>query len=364
MLLGDPDERRVDYVRALKHAERAQVSLPVAGFEVGLILSANRPGVTQDPPRAAAAIRTAANAGHGLAQYMYGVMLEAGYGGLARDEAAALQWFTRSADQGVSPARLRTGEALAFGQLGSRIDRERGVRLLEEAAEGGERAAVNLLGEVYAASAAEGDRRRAVQYFTKAAELGDPAAQSNLGLAYLTGFGVPEDAARGSIWLSKSAASGYAPGQYALGVSYLARERDRDEESAVRSITASAGQGFAPAMNQLCELAFLQRGGLRLDGPAASWLTAGVRQGQPACLYVEALRIERGFSRPAESTSVDLLRRAAELGYHYAELDLGQLYLLGRHVPLDPNAGRAWLERAAAHGNLRARQLLDQAGLN
>lgn len=365
-LLDNADRSQPDFADALVHAEAARGELPRAGFEVGLILFRDRPGVPRDLPRAAAAFQSAAAAGHPEAQYLYAICLEAGLG-VARDPATAMRWLEKAAEQGVPMAQAQVGEAYAYGLMGVAPDRSRALPLLEAAARGGEVSAYNTVGVLLSASAtSDGELRRVIEYFRKGAELGDPPAAFNIGVAYLDGVGVIRDQRQGVTWLTRSADAGHAPAQYYMGLLHQVGEVvPRDDGAAVRRLEQAAAQGYAPAVNDLCTLAFLNKAGLSLEvAMEPAWLSAGMSGKQSACLYVAAIRALRGIgASPDPDLGVSLLRESAELGYHYAESDLGQLYLLGRYVPLDPALGRDWLIRAANDGNKRARELLQQADL-
>lgn len=354
-----------DFVKALRYAVMAEQTLPRAGFEVGFILLTGRAGVTADPPRAAGALQRAAKSGHALSQYLYATCLQAGVG-VPKDLTAAIPWLQMAADQELPMARLRLGEVYAFG-LGTPPDRARAMQWFEKAAKDAEPGALNAIGILYSEDGSTlNNIERAAEYFKRAAAQGDPAGKLNLGAAYLLGRGVPRDDSLALRWLTESADQGKALAQYLLGLLQLgAGDIPINDSEAIRRFRQAVLQGNPAAMGMLCELSMLGRGGLRMDNADLTKpMQDGISENEAACLYVAAIRLERGLLGPQDSRKgLELLRQSAELGYHYAELNLGQLYLLGRYVPLDAMEGRRWLERAAAHGNLNAQQLLHQAGL-
>ena len=102
-----------------------------AQFALGTMYLAGRreAGVAKHPARALEWLSAAARQGHKLAQYRVGVMHEAGLGGLAKDEAKALGWFSnvvaQSSGQLTHIARLpiarmhRRGEGGGGGWWGA-----------------------------------------------------------------------------------------------------------------------------------------------------------------------------------------------------------------------------------------------------
>jgi TPR repeat protein len=92
--------------------------------------------------------------------------------GVPEDDAEAVKWYRKAAEQ---------GNAQAQSNLGLMYDNGEGVP--EEDAE-------------------------AVKWIRKAAEQGDPRAQFHLGLMYAKGKGVPEDDVAAYAWYSVAAASG------------------------------------------------------------------------------------------------------------------------------------------------------------
>ena len=99
------------------------------------------------------------------------------------------------------------------------------VRWCRKAAEQGLAAAQYMLGFMYAEG--EGvpeDDAEAAKWFRKAAEQGDVEAQSRLGFMYVEGEGVPEDDAEAVRWYRKAAEQGLAHAQFMLGFMYAEGE--------------------------------------------------------------------------------------------------------------------------------------------
>jgi TPR repeat protein len=359
-----------DYSIALRYAEKAQASIPEAGLEVGLILSSGRPGVAPDPFRGAVAFERAARAGSPTSQYLYALCLQTGTG-VARDAAAAIPWLQKASEQGLPMARLRLGQAWYFGD-GVPKDYGRALALLEQAAEASEPGAFNTLGLYYSDGVAiSPDFACAAQYFRRGAEQGDVHAQLNYGSALLMGHGVPVNEREAARWLTLAADAGNVTAQYLVGLLSLSGSGvPVDVTAGVRRVQQSASGGFPLAFDELCDLSIRERSGIRMDAAEFTpTLQAGTARNQPACLYIQAVRLNGGILGPRDAVqAVELLKRAAEGGYHQAELDYGRQFLamVGQvdasyEAELLANA-RHWLTRAAEHGSKQAEQLLAQQG--
>jgi TPR repeat protein len=113
--------------------------------------------------------RIAAEAGNGKAQFKLGLMYAEGKY-LPRDDAEAVKWYRKAADQGNSKAK---------GLLGGMY-----IRIRDDA--------------------------EAMKWFRKAAEQGDAKAQIILGRMFSEGQGVPRDDVEAIEWYRKAASQGDA----------------------------------------------------------------------------------------------------------------------------------------------------------
>jgi hypothetical protein len=95
---------------------------------------------------------------------------------------------------------------------------------------------------------------------------------------------------------------------------------------------------------------------------AAEWHAAAARQGHVAAMIALGYQYERGEGvAPDPPRAVELYRRAAEAGSSDGMFLLARTYTSGKGVArADPAQARAWLERAAAAGNLEAKASLAQ----
>lgn len=199
-----PDKGCDEYARA------AQLGQLAAAYQAGLCKART------DPALAKALIERAAAAGHPGAEELIG---RACIEGEKKDSACALKW-------------------------------------LERAAAKGRPSAMSLLGWIYTNDPERQDLAKAVNYYRAAADAGDEAAQNNLGEFYETGRGVSPDATQAFSWYARAAESGFAPAQlnvarlYAAGTG-VARDAARAREWAEQA----KGQGLAQAQDLLDWLA-------------------------------------------------------------------------------------------------------------
>jgi len=361
-----PDETRsLNWMR--KAADAGQ---PVAAVAVGLTLAEGRPGVPADLATGARYFERAAHGGNALGQYLYATCLFYG-AGVAKDQPAAIPWLQKASDQGLSVAQQRLGEAYYFGD-GIPVDYRRALALFEQAAAQGEPAAFNMLGKYYADGlAVSADHARAVDYYRKGAERGDPNAQLNLGSSYALGEGLAQDDREAMRWLTLSADGGNRIAQSLVGLNLLyGIGAARDVPAGIRRLQQSAEAGFAPALDMLCRVSQQSLGVLRFDSPEFTpTLEAGLANEQPACVYLQFLRLYKGILVAADKEqALDLLERSAKAGYPIAELDYGSFFLglVGREDPSHDAkliaVARFWITRAAEHGSAAAVQLMKDQG--
>jgi TPR repeat protein len=119
-----------------------------------------------------AEIRTGADKGDAKAQYELGRAFFSGTLGVAKDEAEAVKWFRKAAEQNVADAQFSLGVCYAIGQGVTKDDAE------------------------------------AVKWFRKAAEQNYARAQYNLGVCYDSGEGVAKDEVEAYKWWLLAAGQG------------------------------------------------------------------------------------------------------------------------------------------------------------
>src|ERR1700677_439743 len=196
------------------------------------------------------------------------------------------------------------------------------------------------------------------------ADSGDAAAQFALGKAYESGNGVPKRTDQAALWYRKAADQGNQKAQSNLGLLYWFGDGvEQDKAEAVRWYRKAARQGDANAMFNL-GAAYYNGEGIGLnDTLAYAWFLLSSQAGNPsgqdaakrsrgehgvagfadACIAIGQM-FEKGEGLPKNFESAAAwYRKAAELGYGEAQLDLAALYMNAS----DYTQARSWCETAA-----------------
>ena len=167
-----------------------------------------------------------------------------------KDDAEAVRWWKRAAEQ---------GDVTAEGNLGTAYGLGMGVPK---------------------------DEVESVRWHTKAAENGNAASQFSLGMFYLQGAGVPKDEAEGVKWLRKSAEQGNADGEFWLGAAYYSGNGvAKDTAEALRWYRKAGDQGNAAAQYDLGQAYNLGNGVEKDTAEAARWWQKAAEQGLAKAQY-------------------------------------------------------------------------------
>ena len=98
-------------------------------------------------------------------------------------------------------------------------------------------------------------KKEQISDLRRKADQGDREAQFDLGLAYVLGWGVPQDYAIAGQWHEKAASQGEVDAQYSLGLlHYEGHGVPQDYVRARQWFEKAAAQGNARAMSFLREL--------------------------------------------------------------------------------------------------------------
>jgi TonB family protein len=128
--------------------------------------------------------------------------------GVAKDDAEAVKWYRRAADQSDARAQNHLGHMHADGRGIAKDDAE-AVKWYRKAAEQGLAAAQYNLGLHYAEGRGlEKDDAEAVKWYRKAAEGRHATAAKHLGDMYARGLGVRMDSSEAEKWYRIAAALG------------------------------------------------------------------------------------------------------------------------------------------------------------
>ena len=138
----------------------------------------------------------------------------------AGDEAEAVKWYRKAAEQGHAKAQTSLGWMIEKGK-GVNQDYNEALKWWRKAAEQGNLAAHRNLGVMYdRGRGVTQDYAEAVKWYRKAAAQGHAGAQNNLGVLYEHGRGVTQHYAEALKWYRKAAEQGHANAQ--KGVDRLA----------------------------------------------------------------------------------------------------------------------------------------------
>lgn len=159
-----------------------------------------------------------------------------------KDLKAALNEYERGKDAGQIDCILRTADFYIQGK-GVEKDAERGLALLDKAAEAGNPLA-NFRLAVQSLSGEKPDLLVGYKHLLAAANGNMPEAQNELGLLYLSGKLAGADSAAGVAWLTRAAQGGYAQAQNNLATLY-----ERGAAGLTQNLE-NAGQLYSLAANQ------------------------------------------------------------------------------------------------------------------
>lgn len=156
-----------------------------------------------------------AEQGDPAAQVLVGLMYARGHG-VPRDDAQAVQWYRKAAEQDYAWGQTNLGYMYESGR-GVAKDEVEAAKWYLKAAERGFAMAEDNLGRMYRdGRGVARDEAAAVAWFRKAAERGYAEGQNNLGHMYESGRGVAKDDGEAVAWFRKAAAQGSALGQQNL----------------------------------------------------------------------------------------------------------------------------------------------------
>lgn len=169
----------------------------------------NGQGLRRDDAQAVVWMRRAAEQLEVEAAYLMGELHRQGRGVQLSE---AVKWYLRSAEAGFPKAQYTLGMLYLEG-TGLPQDSHKAEMWLNFAARQGHPEAKNNIATMHAQ---RGEVEEALKIWEDLAESGEPNAQCNMGMAYLRGAGRPHDASLAAEWLGKAAAQGHQMALQAL----------------------------------------------------------------------------------------------------------------------------------------------------
>lgn len=169
--------------------------------------------VEKNVPESLRLLRGSAESGYVHAQVALSMVLAAGRV-VDQDVAQSIDWAKKAAAQGNASAQLNLARLLLDAPDRSQDD-ELMFDMLEKAVAQGEPEAKTMLGMLLI-HAREGDKQRGLKLVVDAAEAQNRAAQYDLAYLYEKGEVLPQDMGKARALYQRSAAGGYQPAKDAL----------------------------------------------------------------------------------------------------------------------------------------------------
>ncbi|MBR6981136.1 MAG: TonB family protein [Prevotella sp.] len=188
-------------------------------YETGFDYHYGLNGKSKDDAKAVEWFGKAADQGLVEAQAQLGYMLLYGYG-VNKDYAEALKWYRKAADQENASAQNQLGLMYLNG-YGVNKDYAEALKWYRKAADQGLPSGLNGLGFMYQNGyGVTQDYAEALKWYRQAAEKGNAAAKNNIGTMYFNGYGVTQDYAEALDWYLQAAELGDVNGLYSAGFMY------------------------------------------------------------------------------------------------------------------------------------------------
>ncbi|MBE9591321.1 sel1 repeat family protein [Moraxella sp. K127] len=128
---------------------------------------------------------------------------------LEADYKKAVEWYTKSANQGYAKAQYSLGAMYYTGQ-GVPQDYAKAFELFTKSANQGYAEAEYNLGVMYYnGQGVKQDYTKALEWFTKSANQDNAKAQYNLGMMYHNGDGVKQNPSTAKQWFAKACENGH-----------------------------------------------------------------------------------------------------------------------------------------------------------
>jgi len=189
-------------------------------------------------------------------------------------------------------------------------DENKGLYLLERAANNGHAEAHNFLGLHYMK---KDDYKQAVYWWEKGAQLGEIYCLFNAGKSFVQGLGVKKSLKKGIEYLEKSGEMGYGTACIYLGELYFENSDDLDPTEEKSFYWYSKGASLNEPLGQL----------------------------EVGCKYAYGYGVEKSITK-----AIDFLEKAAEQNVERAYLILGKLYDESPELKVNRAKGKKWLLKA------------------
>ena len=307
-----------------------------------------------------AGIRAEAEKGDAQSQFDLAKVLALGSLGVAKDEAEAVKWLRKAAEQDYARAQCDLGCCCYDGQ-GVAKDYVAAFRWFREAA--GQRLAVAQFNVGLCYHNGQGvakDFAEAVKWYLKAAGQNCAQAQNNLALGYARGQGAAKDFAEAVKWYRKAAGQGCARAQDNLALCYARGQGvAKDHAEAVKWYRQAAGQNCVRAQKDLGLCYAKGQGVARNYAEAAKWYRQAAEQDCAEAQYALGYCCYHGQGTAKDFVeAVKWFRDAAGQDYAEAQDALGYCCYHGQGLAKDELEAVKWYRKAAEQGYAKAQEAL------
>ncbi len=192
------------------------------------------------------------------------------------------------------------------------------------------------ISQIYADGLGTGrDKEKALEWLEKSAENGNSTAQYQLANQYYYGEDTEKDLSKAFDWYRKCAEQGHPYASYAVAQIYQKVETVPQESDKVQEYYKKALSGFMQIVKN--------------------------NHGNAELFYRLGRMFQNGLGTDIDTAkAVEFFKRAAESKNHWAEFQLGRIFLFGADgIDPDRAKGMEWLSLSAEHGNEYAQKLLD-----
>ena len=351
-----------DRVALAELRARAEKGDARAQSKLGEVFLFGKLGATINEAEAVKWFRKAAEQNEVAAQYNLGCCYAEGRG-VATNYVKALKWFRKAAEQNYAPAQRNLGVCYLFG-AGVATNYVEAVKWLGRAATQNMARAQALLGNCYARGEGVATNHvEAVKWARKAAEQGDALGQTLVGQAYSSGLGVAKNQTEAVKWLRKAAEQNDAQAQALLGNCYARGEGvATNHVEAVKWARKAAEQGDALGQTLVGQAYSSGLGVAKNQTEAVKWLRKAAEQNDAQAQALLGNCYARGEGVATNHVeAAKWARKAAEQGDALGQNLLGQCYASGLGMAKDDVEGMKWIRKAAEQNDAQAQYILGQA---
>lgn len=339
-------------------------------------------------PQGLSRLKESANAGSSKAQLLLGQLYANGQGTITRDEAAAIEQFTKAAEKGEADAYVMLGQMCEAGK-GMKKDMVKAVEYYEKGTKRDSIPAINKLAGIYL-NGAEGVQKdvaktketlalgverekdgtttlinlamvlesvdkkpaEAFVHYKKAAEKGNVDAMFKVGSMYAEGTGVEKkDQKQAFTWYKSAAEKGSAAAMFGLATAY---EKGEGIEASAKDskewLIKSAVNGWPVAMRQLGVNYRDGKGFIKDMLASVTWLQKAVANSDGESAMILAEMFESGKDIPRDLRTANMLyTKVAEAGSAEAQTKLGSHFAAGLGTTQDLIRAYALLLAAGEH---------------